>query len=189
MNRTLDLGCGNNPIDDAIGIDRLAYDNVDVAGDALSLPFRDEVFGHVNASQLLEHLCGREELPTVFEEVWRVLSSEGTFSFDVPIGEVWNADPTHETKWRFKTVVYFLTREEVERLGWDPVTYPDYYVEREFEFELVDWDCEAWLSVDALPLRALSLAVRKLSDVVRTDKWAAFPLGAGTLRVTLRKVD
>lgn len=188
MSRVLDLGCGNNPIDGAVGIDLLPYENVDIVGDALSLPFKDESFEHINASQLLEHLEGREELPVLFEEIWRVLTPNGTFSFDVPVGDAWDPDPTHRTKWQFRTVVYFLNRNEVERLGWDPTTFPDYYADKQFEFELIDWDCEGWLRANVLPLRVLSLAVRKLSNAIRTDKWSALPLGAGNLSFTLEKV-
>jgi SAM-dependent methyltransferase len=187
MNRVLDLGCGNNPIDEAVGVDLLPYNNVNIVADALSLPFKKETFERVNASQLLEHLDGHEELPTLFEEVWRVLTPKGTFSFDVPIGSAWNSDPTHKTKWQFKTIVYFLNRQEVERLGWDPTTFPDYYASREFEFELENWNCEAWLRADTLPLRALSLIIRKASNFIRTDKWSELPLGAGNINITLKK--
>lgn len=187
MNRILDIGCGNSPIEGAIGLDLRPYPRIDVQGDATKLPFSDGTFKRVHASQVLEHL-DREALPSVFEEVWRVLEDGGNFTFDVPIGDNWDADPTHATKWRFKTIVYFLTRSEVDRLGWDPETFPDYYANSRFKFELVDWDCSAWLWADTLPLRVLSLFVRKLSELVRTDKWVAIPLGSGNLRFTLRKV-
>lgn len=189
MSRTLDIGCGNSPIEGAVGLDLRSYPRIDVQGDATELPFKNETFESVHASQVLEHLDGKVALPSLFEEVWRVLEDGGELTFDVPLGDAWDADPTHETKWRFKTVVYFLTRSEVDRLGWDPADFPDYYADRRFEFELVDWDCSAWLWADAFPLRALSLFVRKLSERVRTDKWTALPLGSGNLWFTVRKVS
>lgn len=185
----LDVGCGNNPLEGAIGLDVRTYPRVDLVGDGLNLPFKDGTFRRVNASQLLEHLDGRSELPDLFEEVYRVLERGGLFTFDVPIGEAWSADPTHETQWRLKTVVYFLTREEVARLGWDHGTFPDYYGSRDFHFDLEEWNCDAWLWADSLPLRACSFCVEKASAIVETDKWAAVPLGAGNLNVTLRKTE
>lgn len=189
MSRSLDIGCGNSPLEDAIGLDLLSYERIDVQGDTTALPFRDGVFEFVNASQVLEHLNGQEELPEMFDEIWRVLEPGGWFRFDVPIGEHWNADPTHITRWRFKTIMYFLTRDEVERFGWDPETFPDYYVDRKFRFKLEDWDCTAWLWADSYLIRGISLLIRTLSEHVRTDKWVGLPLGSGNLEFTLRKIS
>lgn len=187
--KRLDIGCGNDPISNAIGIDKRRYERVDVIGDAMNLPFTDNSFDEVNASQLLEHLDGRTELPQVFEEVWRVLKDTGQFRFDVPIGRAWDADPTHQTKWRFKTVVYFLTRKEVSRLGWNPETFPDYYDNYSFEFELVDRDCVVWLTGESLPMRGLSFALRNISERLTTDKWIEIPFVAGNIKIVLRKID
>jgi len=183
----VDLGCGNDTRDGHLGLDVHLYDAVDIQGDARSLPLADASVKRVRSSQLLEHLNGNEELPALFEEVYRVLEPGGQFVFDVPFGRTWDADPTHKQKWTFKTIVYFLPREEVERLGWSSELFPDYYANYEIGFELVERSAAAWLSVERLPLRILSYAVRQASDYITTDKWGEFPLVAGTLEFRLRK--
>lgn len=185
--RTLDVGCGNNPQDGCIGLDLLHYENCDVQGDATRIPFEDESFDKVISSQTLEHLS-YEQIVSVFEEVWRILVPGGTFTFDVPAGETWKEDPTHETPWRFKTIVYFLTREEVERLGWDPEVFPDYNRDKNFSFELESRDADAWITSENLLLRALSVIVQRLSSYLTTDRWTGLPLASLNLKFELRKV-
>lgn len=182
----IDLGCGNNPREGAIGVDILPYENTAVQGDVCHLPISTESVDRVYASQLFEHLDG-EQLATVFEEVCRVLKPGGELAFDVPHGRAWDSDPTHQTKWLFKTIVYYLPRSEVRRLGWSPETFPDYYRDYDINFKLVNRDATAWLDVKWLPLRGISFLVRKLSEHITTDRWEGLPLGAALLTFRLRK--
>lgn len=187
MNVVLDLGCGNNPRSDAIGVDILAYENCDVQADVCNLPFATESVERIYASQLLEHLDGQQQLPALFREISRVLTHGGEFVFDVPFGRVWDKDPTHQTKWYFKTIVYFLPRDEVKRLGWDPQKFPDYFQSNDIDLVLVERNASAWLDVEWLPLRACSFVVRKISGYITTDRWDGLPLGGGNLIFTLQK--
>lgn len=187
----IDLGCGNNPREGAVGVDIRDYPAVDIQRDVCDLP--EEWEGSIEkayASQLFEHLDG-EEIAEALEEVTRILEPGGEVIFDVPYGRAYDADPTHETRWTFKTIVYYLPRSEVARLGWDPETFPDYYSDIEIDLELVDRDVRAWLDVTAAPFRPASFAVRQASRIISTDKWDAFPLigglAAGNLEFRLRK--
>ncbi|WP_227356235.1 class I SAM-dependent methyltransferase [Haladaptatus salinisoli] len=188
MNKvTIDIGCGDNPRDGAIGVDIRPYESCDIQADVCNLPFENESANQIYASQLLEHLNGEEQLPRAFKEISRVLEPNGEFIFDVPFGRTWQADPTHQTQWYFKTILYFLPRDEVARLGWDPTIFPDYYESDEISLELVERDAVAWLDVDWLPLRAFSFLVRQASKIITTDRWDGLPLGGGNLTFRLRK--
>lgn len=94
----VDLGCGNDTRDGHLGLDVRLYDAVDIQGDARSLPLADASVKRVRSSQLLEHLDGNEELPALFEEVYRVLEPGGQFVFDVPFGRTWGRRPDPQTK-------------------------------------------------------------------------------------------
>lgn len=189
----IDLGCGNNPRNGAVGVDIRDYPKVDVQTDVRDLP--EEWEGSVErayASHLFEHLDA-EGIAETLAEVSRVLEPGGELVFDVPYARAHDADPTHETRWYFKTIAYYLPRDEVERLGWDPATFPDYFSETDIGLELVERDAVAWLDVTAAPLRPFSYALRRVSDVVTTDKWDALPvvggLAAGNLVFRLKKPD
>lgn len=189
--RVIDLGCGNDPRDGAIGVDIRDYPEVDVQADIRDLP--DSWTNSVEmaySSQTLEHLDG-DGIAATMAEVSRVLEPNGQFVFDVPYGRAHDADPTHSTRWYFKTIAYFLPRDEVARLGWDPETFPDYFREYDIDLALDERDAVAWLDVTATALRPLSFAHHKLTEIVTTDKWDGLPitggLVAGNLEFRLRK--
>lgn len=189
----IDIGCGNNPREGAVGVDIRDYPAVDIQRDVCNLPdhWQDGV-ERAYASQLFEHLTG-EEIAEALEEVSRVLEPGGELVFDVPYGRAYDADPTHETRWVFKTIIYYLPRDEVDRLGWSRETFPDYYSEHDIDFELVNRDATVWLDVRSAPLRPASFATRQASSVVSSDKWDALPLignaVAGNLVFQLRVPD
>lgn len=175
----IDLGCGNNPREGAVGVDIRDYPAVDIQRDVRDLPDEwSESIQKAYASQLFEHLSG-EEIAEALAEVSRVLEPGGEVVFDVPYGRAHDADPTHETRWYFKTIAYYLPRSEVARLGWDPETFPNYYADYDIDLELVERDARAWLDVTTAPLRPASFAVRQASQMVSTDKWDGMPLIGG----------
>ena len=67
----LDIGCGENKLEGAIGID------------ARYLPFKDEVFDHVYSSHLIEHFSHREAKNVIREWV-RVLKKGGMIEIRGP---------------------------------------------------------------------------------------------------------
>lgn len=183
----IDLGAGNDPHREAdIALDIRRYSATDIQADVTKLPLQDESVCKFYASQLLEHLTG-DELAALFEEVSRVLEPDGEFQFNVPIGRAYEADPTHQTRWQFKTIIYYLPRDEVARLGWDPETFPDYYTDYDINLCVANRDTIAWLDMHSLPGRVVSFAIRHLSKYVTTDKWAEIPCASGNIIFSLKK--
>ena len=111
--KVLDVGCGLQPyrpmlgpaVTEYVGIDREGeLTNPTVVGDAYPLPFDDESFDYVLATQVYEHVPEPER---AVAEAKRVLKPGGQLIFCVP--GVW---PTHEAPhdyWRY-------TRHGIEAL-------------------------------------------------------------------------
>lgn len=95
---TINLGCGNSPIDGAINHDKTAHSPfVDEVWDIERAPWPwcDEAFSEIVAQDLLEHLhLGFIEF---FDEAWRILEYDGTIVIRTPMWNSPNAviDPTH----------------------------------------------------------------------------------------------
>jgi predicted SAM-dependent methyltransferase len=89
MRKQLNLGCSNilEPKDQGwINLDiRGPWDNVpcDVVADVKQLPFLDNVFDHLEASNILEHIP-KGEVHKVLIEWYRVLKVNGTLRATVP---------------------------------------------------------------------------------------------------------
>jgi SAM-dependent methyltransferase len=100
--RVLDIGCGNKPYypyfaniaSEYVGLDLESGPHVDVVGKAEALPFGEEEFDVVLATQMLEHA---EEPGTVLREINRVLrpggvalvSTHGTFPYHPAPTDYW----------------------------------------------------------------------------------------------------
>jgi SAM-dependent methyltransferase len=100
--RVLDIGCGVKPYypyfaavsSDYVGLDLGPGPSVDVVGRAEELPFEDQSFDAVLATQILEHV---EDPPRVLREVRRVLrpggvaliSTHGTFPYHPAPQDFW----------------------------------------------------------------------------------------------------
>jgi SAM-dependent methyltransferase len=69
--KILDLGCGKNKMEGAIGVDREKYPGVDVVHnlDDYPYPFKDNEFDFVNCSHIIEHV---EEPLRLLEEIYRI---------------------------------------------------------------------------------------------------------------------
>lgn len=95
----LDLGCGPNKKPGHIGIDKIKFPGVDKVLDIGSarLPYADASVAEVFSSHFLEHLGATERIH-VFNEVFRVLKPNGTFTVIVPHWSSSRAygDPTHQ---------------------------------------------------------------------------------------------
>ena len=89
--QVLDVGCGAMPyaqifaerFECYVGMerDRLRYENIDVCGDAMELPFGAEAFDTVLCNQVLEHV---PEPQLVMDEMARVLKSGGSLILTAP---------------------------------------------------------------------------------------------------------
>jgi ubiquinone/menaquinone biosynthesis C-methylase UbiE len=100
----LDCGCGQKPYFPFfesksslyVGIDREKTKEVDVLGDAESLPFKDSLFDVVLCTQVLEHALSPS---TLIDEIHRVLK-KGGFLFLSTHG-VWPVHDPHFDFWRW----------------------------------------------------------------------------------------
>jgi len=91
--KLLDIGCGIRPRVPVKGsyfldLSKSAlkiieeHGGICTCGDVTSLPYEDQFFDLVNASELLEHI---DEDERAISEIARVLKEEGYFSFSVPL--------------------------------------------------------------------------------------------------------
>ncbi len=94
--KILDIGCGTNKLEGAIGLDRNPLTGADVIHDLneFPYPFEDDQFDGVYASHLVEHV---PEVIPFMEEVFRITKDGGTVKFITPhyTNPDWNCDPTH----------------------------------------------------------------------------------------------
>lgn len=78
----LNIGCGNVRQDDAVNVD-LRPEVADVVADARALPFRDQSFQLVVASDVAEHFIV-DDRDGLFTEWRRVITSDGLLRLRVP---------------------------------------------------------------------------------------------------------
>lgn len=108
----LDLGCGDNKLDDHIGMDLVDQRGVDVVWDMTKTPwpFPDATFALISSSHSLEHVS-REggAFLRVMNECWRVLKFDGQMRVATPYGgsTMYFADPTHVNPIVPQTFHYF----------------------------------------------------------------------------------
>jgi hypothetical protein len=133
---TLNLGCGNAPIEGAINHDVTAHSAfVDEVWnlEETPWPWYDGSFSEIVAQDLLEHL--HLGFVAFFDEAWRVLEDGGTIAIRTPMWNSENAaiDPTHvrcyhpesfhyldpRTAWGQKYGFYTTRKWRIEQLGID----------------------------------------------------------------------
>ena len=113
---TLDVGCGNNKIPGAIGIDLVAGTQADIVHD-LNLtpwPVESDRFDIVRLWSVLEHL---RDVVSVVSEVYRVSRNGATVIIGVPHFTSVNAysDPTHAHLFSASFMDYFIEGTELSR--------------------------------------------------------------------------
>ena len=121
----LELGCGPRKADpQAIGIDLLDFEGVDLVGDAYvalaAMPASS--ISRVYTSHFLEHL---PDLPRLLDELGRVMAPGAALTIIVPhfSNPFYYSDPTHRTPFGLYTLAYFceqrLFRRQVPRYGFN----------------------------------------------------------------------
>jgi len=106
--KVLDIGCGRTTLKNAVGLDQTKYPNVDIVADLnKKLPIESETFDVVHANQVLEHV---ENLPSLMDEIFRILKKDGIFVAHVPyFRSKWAVvDPTHIRFFCINTLDYFV---------------------------------------------------------------------------------
>ena len=117
--RLLDNGCGNQPyrqwyepfVDEVVTLDATTGDGVAVLGFADQLPFADQSFDSVLATEVFEHVQNVERAAA---EMFRVLRPGGIALVTVPY-----LYPTHEAPYDFRRFTHFGLADLVRRHGFE----------------------------------------------------------------------
>jgi SAM-dependent methyltransferase len=173
MKVILDLGCGRNKTANAIGVDNVSLETVDVVADlrVLPLPFAANTVDEIVLSHVIEHLT-LNEINALFDETYRILRADGIMSISVPhaMTVAFNTDPTHKSRFTFETFYYFTPQHRFS-----------YYAELEPRWEIKRLTASVNLfSDDLVPLRPWQLqahywASRVMTYLVRHSKSHTFP--------------
>ena len=123
----LNLGCGRNPLDGYINVDRAGLPGVDVVHDleTFPFPFDDATVSDIVGVDFIEHV--RDPL-AVMDELYRIAQPGATCTFALPYGShdaAWE-DPTH-------TRPYFVG-------SWSYFSQPNYF-RADYGYE-GDWDVQ-----------------------------------------------
>lgn len=181
----LELGCGARKRHvDAIGVDRLDYEGVDLVGDVFeilcSLPAA--CTQSVHAYHFFEHV---DDLPTLLENIARVLKPGGVLDVEVPhfSNPYFYSDPTHSKFFGLYTFSYLakdgLFFRRVPQYGGVPF------------FELID----VRLDFDS-PFPVRSFMKRVVGSLFNLSRWLqefheenlCYVLPCYQLRFTLRRL-
>lgn len=104
----LQIGCGDYQPDGWLNTDVSTTCDPDFTLDAgADWPFPDNSFRMVHARHVLEHLSHGSLTDTVIPEAGRVLRSGGRLKIVVPIGADAIADPTHRSRWGWRTPAFY----------------------------------------------------------------------------------
>lgn len=124
----LNLGCGRNPIDDYVNLDRQDLPGVDVVHDLESfpLPFDDDTFDEIVGIDLIEHITDALGL---MQELYRIAKPDATCTFALPYGssdDAWE-DPTHVrpyfvNSWSYFSMPFYYRADYGYRGDWQPET-------------------------------------------------------------------
>lgn len=105
----LNLGCGLNPLNGWVNVDKIRLPGVDVVHDSnkFPYPFDDNTAEYILMKSVLEHL---DDVIKVMEEIHRILKPNGKVEIIVPYYKHRNAftDPTHKHFFTERSMDYFF---------------------------------------------------------------------------------
>lgn len=125
MYRALEIGCGNFPRMREQGVEYLDKENVDPKPltiwdlEKTPLPYDDNTFDKIMASQVLEHISNFMPL---MNELHRILKKDGVLEVWVPYYKDVNAfdDPTHVRYFGTKSFKYFDPSNPQSKIVYKP---------------------------------------------------------------------
>ena len=103
MERRLNIGSGRKLQEGSVNVDRFPYPGLTVVDLERGLPFRDESFGYILASHMLEHV---DRFDLAWKEIHRVLRKGGRLEVRVPYGP--DSNPWHRRHFDEKSVKLLL---------------------------------------------------------------------------------
>ena len=119
--KELDLGCGNNKVDGAIGVDIVNLRSVDIQHDILKFPypFEDKSFEKIYLRHVIEHF-NLYDIEKIYKECHRILEDNGILRVSVPhvFSTAAFSDPTHKQYFTFDSGFF-----------WDSKNNKSYYKE------------------------------------------------------------
>jgi len=131
--RILDLGCGYNKVEGAVGLDNIALSGVDIAHDLLKFPYpiEKESFEKIYLRHVIEHFY-LNDFEKILNECFRILTSDGVLQITVPHAFSISAftDPTHKQFFTFGSGHF-----------WDKKYQKSYYNEIDSSWELINVKC------------------------------------------------
>jgi SAM-dependent methyltransferase len=176
--KKLDIGCGKNKMEGAVGIDRVALPGVDVVHDlnTFPYPFADNQFDEIYATHIIEHL---DSITKVMEELHRIAKPNARVIIVTPHYtdfQSWN-DPTH--KWHLTTYSFRYFEPEYES---------SYYSMARFRTESIQIDmARLWRSIGIEALLNLSLRRESLRSIRKFwEGYLSVILRAGAMTFILR---
>ena len=122
--KVLDVGCGPNKVDGAIGVDIVAIEGVDIVHDLSHFPwpFESEQFDEVVANHFLEHA---PDLMRTMVELHRITCLGGRIRIRAPHYTSWNfyCDITHVTPFSYRSFDHFTYIDETGYNYYSPVKF------------------------------------------------------------------
>lgn len=168
----LHIGCGDEIREGWCNLDALAYDGVNVVHDIRERwPFPDGSFERIEGEHVLEHITHERLEKQVFPEIARVLEPGGVAEFAVPIGADARADPTHRSRWGYRTPEFYSADSE----RWQPG--------HDLPLVLDGRELEMWSHIGGWWTDPMIETIVYYSPIGATT----LPLCSGELRFTLRK--
>lgn len=118
----IDIGCGDDKVSGAIGLDIVKLESVDIlaTADAPRLPFQTNSIDTAYCNHIIEHL---ESVVEFMEELCQVVRPGGEIIIRTPHFTSYGAytDPTHQQTFGYYSLDYFCSEEEAA-----DVAYPWY---------------------------------------------------------------
>ena len=131
--KILDLGCGDNKVEGAVGLDNIALSEVDIVHDLLHFPYpiKANSFDTIYLRHVIEHF-NIDRINKIMNECYRILKKDGQLYINVP--HVFSiaafTDPTHKQYFTFGSG-YF----------WGKKYQKSYYSDIDSCWELLNVEC------------------------------------------------
>ena len=147
----LDVGCGENVQEGAVGMDKRDLPGVDIVHDmnAIPWPLENESVISIVASHVVEHINPADgHFIDWMDECWRILKPQGTMGIVAPYGlsTLFVQDPTHCNPVNEKTFWYF-DGDQRGHHGGKEIVYWGIYKPKPWKIEASYFSAEGMLEV------------------------------------------